>query len=306
MPVSIVSTLYKSAPHLAMFITRCLALMMADDELVLVDDGSPDSSIDIAREFALSDRRITVVQLSRNFGHHRAILAGLGQAVGDRVFFVDSDLEEAPELLREFSVLMEKSGADVVFGIHEHSHGALWRRMTSRIFWRIFNWASETETPLNICNVRLMSRPYVDALLSLPENNVFLGGLFHWVGFVQIAVPIQRSIRNSPTSYSLINRSALAVRSIVSFSNAPLKAMFVLGVVISALSTLLGIYYAIRKIVDPTIQLGFTSLIISMWFLSGVIVACLGVIGIYLAYMYAETKRRPRVVIKEIFRLNEK
>jgi putative glycosyltransferase len=302
MSISLVSTLYRSAPFVDEFVTRCLALMGTNDELILVDDGSPDNSLALARACAAVDPRITVVELARNFGHHIAILAGLSHAQGERVFFVDSDLEEAPELLMEFATVMDASGADVVFGIHDHSEGSFLRKASSRAFWRVFNWASDSATPLDICNVRLMNRNYVDALVSLPESNVFLGGMFHWVGFKQIAIPIERNLRRARSTYSITARVALAVRSVISFSTAPLKAMFLLGMVISTFSVLLATYYFVLKVIDPTIQLGFTTLIISIWFLSGVIIACLGVIGIYLAYMYTETKRRPRVVIREIFK----
>jgi putative glycosyltransferase len=306
MSVSLVSTLYKSAPFLDEFVSRCLALMRGDDELILVDDGSPDSSLAMARSYAANDHRIVVVELARNFGHHRAILAGLSHARGERVFFVDCDLEEAPELLTNFASMMDDSSADVVFGIHDHSRGSLLRKTSSKLFWRVFNWASDSSTPLNICNVRLMKRSYVDALLSLPETNAFLGGMFYWVGFRQVGIPITRTLRTSKSTYSTVARIILAVRSIVSFSTAPLKAMFLFGMTISALSALLAIYFIALKIFDPNIQLGFTSLIISIWFLSGTIIACLGVLGIYMAYIYAEAKRRPRVIVKEVFRAGER
>src|SRR6476659_7311127 len=130
MSTSLVSTLYRSAPFVDTFVARCLALMGPEDELILVDDGSPDNSLTLARARAAIDPRITVVELARNFGHHVAILAGLSHAQGERVFFVDSDLEEAPELLLEFAAAMDASGADVVFGVHDHSHGSLLRKAT--------------------------------------------------------------------------------------------------------------------------------------------------------------------------------
>jgi putative glycosyltransferase len=306
MSVSLVSTLYKSAPFLDEFVSRCLALMQGDDELILVDDGSPDNSLAMARSYAANDPRIVVVELARNFGHHRAILAGLSQARGERVFFVDSDLEEAPELLTEFTSMMDGGSADVVFGIHDHSRGSLLRKTSSKLFWRVFNWASDSSTPLNICNVRLMKRRYVDALLSLPETNAFLGGMFYWVGFKQIGIPITRTLRRSKSTYSTVARAILAVRSIVSFSTAPLKAMFLLGMMISAFSALIAVYFIVLKVLDPTTQLGFTSLIISIWFLSGTIIACLGVLGIYMAYIYTEAKRRPRVIVKDVFKAGER
>ena len=276
------------------------------DELILVDDGSPDESLSLARHHAVRDSRIVVVELARNFGHHQAILAGLNHALGDRIFFVDSDLEEAPELLVEFASIMDAGAVDVVFGVHNHSQGSLLRRTTSRLFWSVFNWASDSKTPLNICNVRLMKRRYVDALLSLQEANVFLGGMFHWVGFKQVAIPVERNLRRAQSTYSIIGRVKLAVRSITAFSTAPLKGMFLLGTVMSTLSFLLALYFVALKVLDPNIQLGFTSLIISIWFLSGIIIACLGVLGIYLAYVYTETKRRPRVIIKEVYRSDRK
>jgi len=280
--------------------------MRDNDELILVDDGSPDNSLELARSYAANDSRIAVVVLARNFGHHRAILAGLRESRGERVFFVDSDLEEAPELLTQFASIMDSSAADVVFGIHDHSEGSFLRKITSKAFWLFFNWASDSATPLNICNVRLMNRSYVDALLSLPETNAFLGGMFYWVGFKQIGISINKTPRRSKSTYSTVARATLAVRSIVSFSTAPLKGMFLLGMTISVFSTLLAFYFVARKIFDPNIQLGFTSLIISIWFLSGLIIACLGVLGIYIAYIYSETKQRPRVIVKELFKAEKR
>jgi putative glycosyltransferase len=302
MPVSIVTTLYKSEPYINEFLARSLPLMGEADELIFVDDGSPDHSLALARERAMIDPRVVAIELTRNFGHHNAILAGLAYARHDRVFLIDSDLEEAPELLTEFSSIMDASSVDVVFGVHNHSQGSAFRRTTSKLFWRAFNWASDSNTPLDICNVRLMNRRYVDALMSLPEANVFLGGMFYWVGFKQLGVPIERRIMRAKSTYSIRSRISLAVRSMVSFSTAPLKLMFLSGMLISFLSTLLAMYYLALKLLDPAIQLGFTTLIISIWFLSGVIIACLGIIGIYLAYVYTETKRRPRTMVREIFR----
>ena len=121
MAISVVTTLYKSAPYIDEFVSRTKALMSDHDELIMVDDGSPDNSLEIARRHASTDGRIVLVELSRNFGHHPAILAGLSQTRNDRIFLVDSDLEEEPELLREFSSVMDASGVDVVFGIHDHA-----------------------------------------------------------------------------------------------------------------------------------------------------------------------------------------
>lgn len=303
MRISIVSTLFKSAPFVEEFIRRCFSAaeqITNDIEMILVDDGSPDESLSLAKSYR--DDRITVVELSRNFGHHRALLAGLSLATGERVFLVDSDLEEAPELLIRFSEFMDTNDADVVFGIHPQSEGSALRRVTSIAFWRFFSWTSDSTTPVDICNVRLMSKVYVNALASLPETNVFLGGLFHWVGFRQLAVPIERSINRKTSTYSFRSRLGVAVRAIVSFSTWPLKLMFWFGAFVASLSCLTAIYFALTKLLYPEVPLGFTAIIISIWFFSGVIIACLGVIGLYIGYMYMETKSRPRVVIRGIHR----
>jgi len=309
MTLSIVSTLYKSEPYVDEFVSRCLAAADGLGEpvkLILVDDGSPDNSLALAKERASRDRRIVVVELSRNFGHHRALLAGLDFASGERVFLIDSDLEEAPEVLGEFARVMSETGADVVFGIHDQTAGSLARRMTSSFFWRLFSKLSGTTAPLNICNVRLMSQRYVAALRSLPEANIFLGGLFHWVGYKQIGVPVKRTIRRSASTYSFFDRARMAVRSIVSFSTAPLRAMFYFGALVAGASFLMALYFLVNSLIQPSaVPIGYTSLIISIWFLSGVIIACLGVVGIYMAYIYREAKGRPRVVVRDVHGIDQ-
>jgi putative glycosyltransferase len=303
MKLSIVSTLYYSAPFLDEFIERCLASAASyeDTELILVDDGSPDDSLLLAKQHASKDSRIIVIELSRNFGHHKAILAGLAASTGDRVFFVDCDLEEPPESLSDFTNLMEAGHVDVVFGITRSGRQSIARRITSSIFWKVFNWASRTPAPVGICNIRLMTRDYVDALVGMPETNVFLGGLFHWVGFKQIAVPIERKYRQD-SSYSVRARLTLAVRSIVSFSTAPLRGMFWLGLLIATASAIVACGYLAWRFVAVAPEPGFAALIISLWFLGGAIISGLGLLGIYIAYLYDEVKGRPRVVIRKVHR----
>jgi putative glycosyltransferase len=309
MSLSIVSTLYKSEPYLDEFVSRCVAAAEALGEpfkLILIDDGSPDNSLSIAKERALRDERIAVIELSRNFGHHRALLAGLEYAAGDRVFLIDSDLEEPPEVLGEFARVMAETGADVVFGVHDQTAGSLARTVTSAMFWRVFRQLSGTSAPLDICIVRLMSQRYVAALLSLPETNIFLGGLFHWVGYKQIGIPVARTLRRRVSTYSFFDRTRMAVSSIVSFSTAPLRAMFYFGALVAGVSFLIALFFLVNQLLSPSaVPMGYTSLIISIWFLSGLIIACLGVVGIYVAYIYREVKGRPRVVVRDVHGLDK-
>jgi putative glycosyltransferase len=302
--LSIVSTMYRSAPFLDEFITRSLdAAARLDErfELVLVDDGSPDESLAIAKKRAGADPRIRVVELSRNFGHHAAMLAGLAEARGGRVFLVDSDLEEEPELLLEFSEVMRARGADVAFGVHGQSVGSWSRRLSSAAFWRFFNFFSEIKTEPDICNVRLMTRAYVDALLSMPERNVFLGGMFVWPGFSQTSVFVKRQIRRDVSTYTIKRRVLLMVDSVVSFSTRPLQMIFWLGGAIMGLSTLIAAGVVILKLSygDEMVR-GFSATVTSIWFLGGLNILSVGVVGIYVAYIYREVKARPRVIVKQV------
>lgn len=301
MRLSIVTTLYRSEAFIHEFVRRASqsARNLSEDyEIILVDDGSPDASLNVAKSLATEDDKLTVVELSRNFGHHPAILAGLEHASGDLVFLVDSDLEEAPELLVEFDEVMQKSDVDVVFGINTSAK----IRPSSRLFWRFFQSATKHEMPRDICNVRLMKRGYVDALCSLPETSVFLGGLYHWVGFKQIGVPVVRTPRSGASTYSTIDRLALAVRSVVAFSTFPLKMIFWVGVTTAAAAALIALYYTVYRLVNPSVPMGFTSILVSLWFLGGSILAATGIIGIYISNIYTEAKGRPRTITRAVYK----
>jgi putative glycosyltransferase len=302
--LSIVSTLYRSAPFLAAFLERASVAargVSASHEIILVDDGSPDESLAMALAAAEADPCIRVVELSRNFGHHAAILAGLAQARGGRILLVDSDLEEPPELLAPFTRAMEETGADVVYGYHDQKVGSRARQAASGLFWRLFNLLSETRTQENICHVRLMRRDYLDALLALPERNLFLGGLYPWPGFKQVPVKVDRVINRSVSTYDVPRRVALAVRSVVAFSARPLHLIFLLGVGISLMAVLVAFATLLLRLAwGPEMLVGFASIMISIWLLGGLTIMSLGVIGLYISQVYIEAKGRPRWVIRRI------
>ncbi len=301
---SIVSTLYRSEPFLYEFIERATRAVQAESksyEIILVDDGSPDSCLPMAIAAADRDPRIRVVELSRNFGHHAAILTGLELARGQLIFLVDSDLEEKPELLGTFHSLMLENDCDVVYGYHEQKVGSRLRQVTSGTFWRLFNLLSETHTKENMCHVRLMRRGYLDALLSLQERNIFLGGLYLWPGFSQIAVNIDRTINRTTSTYSIAGRVGLALRSLVAFSTRPLHIIFFVGFLMASLSIVVALgIFMLRLIWQREMLAGFASIIISIWFLGGLIIMFLGVIGLYVSQVYIETKGRPRAIIRRI------
>ncbi len=272
-------------------------------EIVFVDDGSPDRSAEVVRELQCGDPRVVLVQLSRNFGHHQAAIAGLGQARAQRVFIIDVDLEESPEWVLDFWAEMERSGADVVYGVAALRTGGIFKRWSGALFWWGFNRLSDTPVPENPCTVRLMSRRYVDALLTMPERNLFLAGNYAWLGFPQVGFKVTKGRRPGRSSYTLGRMLRLFLDAVTSFTSYPLRLIFMIGTAIAALSGVAGSALVLRKLLEPeTISLGWPSVMVSIWFLGGTIIAFLGVIGIYLSKVFNETKRRPLFVIRSVER----
>jgi putative glycosyltransferase len=304
--LSIVTMLYRSEPYVEEFYRRARAAAEAltpDWELIFVDDGSPDAAARIVRRLQASDPRIVLVELSRNFGHHPAALAGLQEARGRRVFVIDVDLEEDPAWLADFARQLQEEDADVVYGVNAVRGGSAFRRHSGATFWRLFNLVSDTPVPLNPCTVRLMTRRYVDALLSLPERNVFLAGQYAWLGFRQRARRVEKGVRPTRSSYTPLRLAELFIDAITSFSSYPLRLIFASGVVLSSLALLGGAALAVRKLLEPeAVSLGWSSLMVSIWFLGGLIIAFLGVIGIYLSRIFNETKQRPVFVVRDVHR----
>jgi putative glycosyltransferase len=270
-------------------------------EIVYVNDGSPDAAADAVRSIQAADPRVVLVDLSRNFGHHQAAVAGLSQARGRRVFIIDVDLEEQPEWLGRFAEEHDRTGADVVFGVSAVRRGTAFRRQTGAMFWRLFNALSDVAVPSNPCTVRLMSRRYVDALLRMPEKNLFLAGSYAWVGFEQVAVPVEKLVRPTRSSYTLRRLLTLFLDAVTSFTSYPLRLIFVSGIFIALTALLFGTLLAAWKVAEPdAVALGWSSIIVSIWFLGGLTIAFLGVIGIYLSKVFQEAKNRPLYVVRSV------
>jgi putative glycosyltransferase len=304
--LSIVTMLYRSEPYVREFYARmstAAAAAAADYELIFVDDGSPDAAAAVVRELLAHDPHLALLDLSRNFGHHQAAVAGLRHARGERVFIIDVDLEERPEWLLEFVAEQQHSGADVVYGVAAARHGGLLKKHVGSLFWKIFNVLSDVQVPLNPCTVRLMSRRYVEALLTLPERNLFLAGNYAWLGFRQVGRTVEKGLRPTRSSYSPVRLARLFVDAITSFSSYPLRVIFVVGVGLALGAAVASAGLVTLKLVRPeSISLGWPSLVLSIWFLGGVNIAFLGVIGIYLSKIFNETKGRPLYVVRGVER----
>ncbi len=302
MRLSIVTTLYRSAPELRQFHTRMRAealLATPEFELILVNDGSPDDSLQVALEIAGSDDRVSVVDLSRNFGHHKAMMTGLERAEGDLVFLIDSDLEEEPELLSVFRAKMEATGADVVYGVQERRKGSSFERWSGELFFRLFNRISETPLPVNLTTVRLMSRRYVRALVSHRERAMIIGGLWAITGFDQVSLPVEKGSRGGG-SYDLARKVSVFVNAITSFSDRPLLLIFYMGLAILIVSSVAAFYLVVRRLLFGVLLAGWPSLIVSVWLLGGLTLFSIGVIGIYLQKIFLETKQRPYTIVRAV------
>ena len=305
MKLSVVATLYQSAAGLSEFHSRVTdaARAFADDdyEIVLVHDGSPDDSLARAVALTESDPHLTVVDLSRNFGHHPAMMTGLAHAEGDYVFLIDSDLEEDPAWLSAFADEMETSNSDVVFGVQRRRKGNLFERLTGSIFYRVFDMLSGVKQPHNIVTARLMTRRYLDGLLSHTERELNIGGLWLITGFKQSQYVVDK-LALSPTTYSISGKVDHFVNAITSFSNRPLMFVFYAGLIIFGTSIAFIAYLLFQFFFLSKPPEGYLSVVASIWSFSGLIILFNGILGIYVAKVFSEVKQRPVTVVRQIYR----
>lgn len=301
--LSIVATVYRSALTIKAFIER--ATKAASDvaqriEVIVVDDGSPDESAAIVRDLADHDDRITLVQLSRNFGHHKAMIAGLAHAQGDLIFLIDSDLEEEPEHLAPMLAKLRQEQVDVVYGVQRERRGGLIERVSGHMFYSIFSRLSEVELPRNVATMRLMTRRYVRSFLLFQDHNPVFVPLSILVGYRQAAYVFDKK-SSSATTYSVRRRFSLLILALTSFSGKPLLLTFWTSLVFSSVSFLFGLYVIVNALVGPVLD-GWSSLMAAVVFFFSLNALMTGVLGLYVKLILDEVKDRPRTVVQEIYR----
>ncbi|MBP8168085.1 MAG: glycosyltransferase [Azonexus sp.] len=305
MKLSIVATLYQSASYIAEFHQRASAVarqLVGDDyEIILVNDGSPDTSLDLAVQLTESDCHVVVVDLSRNFGHHKAMMTGLSNASGERVFLIDTDLEEEPEWLLSFMEQMEREKCDVVYGVQERRRGGWFERISGEWFYRLLNFVSGMNLPQHMVTARLMTRRYVAALLLHEERELFIVGVWHLTGFDQQPQAIRKH-GFSESTYTFHKKISLAVNAITSFSNAPLVWIFNIGAFIAMAATFFVGYLVLSWFFVAKPPSGWTSVLASIWLVGGMVICFIGVVGIYLSKMFIEIKQRPYTIVREIYK----
>lgn len=303
--LSVVAPVFNEENGLREFHAR-VALMLDgllphyDAEIVLVDDGSTDSSPHVLSELRTSDPRVRVLTLSRNFGHQIAITAGMDHAGGDVVVVVDSDLQDPPEVI---PAMLERwrDGARVVYGVRRVRPGESgFKRLTAKAFYRILNRLSDTPLPLDAGDFRLLDRTVLDVLGTLREENRYIRGLVTWVGFRQEALEYDRDTRFSGTTkYPLRKMLRFAFDGITSFSERPLRLSLQLGAFITAVTLILSLGIIVGRLVDPGRSLpGYASLMVVVLFLGGIQLLTIGLLGEYVGRIYRESKLRPLYVVQ--------
>ncbi|MEB3237864.1 MAG: glycosyltransferase family 2 protein [Candidatus Sericytochromatia bacterium] len=301
--VSVVAPCYdeeEGLPALRARLTDVLDRLGSPWELILVDDGSRDGTLDLMRAFASEDPRIKAVGLSRNFGHQVAATAGLDHATGDAIILIDADLQDPPELIPQMLELW-REGWDVVYAQRRTRVGeTAFKRWTAQAFYRILRSLTQVHIPLDTGDFRLMDRKVVDALHQLPERHRFLRGLVSWVGFRQTGLVFDRAERFAgSTKYPLRKMLAFALDGITGFSFLPLQVASWLGVWVSVMAFFSICWVLWETLVRHGTVPGWASLMVAILFLGGVQLLTIGLIGEYIGRILDEVRQRPLYLVRE-------
>ena len=271
-----------------------------DHEIIIVDDGSIDKTLEIIEEISKIDKKVEILSFSRNFGHQSAVTAGLKETTGDAVVIIDADMQDPPETITKMVELWEQ-GNDVVYAVRTKRKGeSIFKTISAKMFYKLLYNLSDIKIPKDTGDFRLADRKVVDVINSLPEHNKYLRGLFSWAGFKQKPLKYVRNERFSgKTKYPLKKMIKLAYDGIISFSNRPLKLITIIGVLSIALSFLI-LVYTICSYIFKLNQLtaGWTSIMICITFFSGVQLLSIGIISEYISRIYDESKGRPEYIVK--------
>jgi glycosyltransferase involved in cell wall biosynthesis len=270
-------------------------------EYICVNDGSTDGTLESLRAKKNETLNLTIVDLARNFGKEAAMTAGLAHARGDAILVIDADLQDPPSLIPEF-VVKWRQGFDVVYGVRaSRASDTLLKRTTAAMFYNVFNRVANTKIPHGAGDFRLMDRRVVKALLSLPERNRFMKGLFSWVGFRQTGVEYVRETRIAGrSSFNYPRLFNFAIDGLTSFSILPLRLASLAGMLVSIVGFAYAIFLIVRTLVQGVDVPGYASIMVVTMFLGGVQLLCLGFIGEYLGRLYVESKGRPLYIIAGI------
>lgn len=288
-----------SLNELSIRLTDSLESINPNFEVVFVDDGSPDDSWSVIKECTLADKRFRGIRLSRNFGQHVAITAGLNHARGEWIVVMDADLQDQPEdILNLYKKALE--GHDIVVGKRDQRDLTFIRKVLTTLFYRLISFLTSTDIDSTVANFGIYHRKVIDVVISMKERFRFFPLLVRWVGFPTASIWVSHAKRSEGKSaYTYCKLASLAVDVMISFSDKALRLLCLLGLLISAMSGLYAIYTAVRVLFHDRVVLGWASVFTSLWFLVGLIIFLLGVVGVYVGRIFDEVKARPLFVIWE-------
>ena len=300
--ISIVSPVYrgeKMTEELVRRISESVGSITQHYEIILVNDASPDNSWNVIRKECEKDSRVKGINLSRNFGQHYAITAGLSFAKGEWVVVMDCDLQDKPE---EIPNLYKKAleGYDSVFAQRVNRSDSWLKRMSSKLFYKFFSYMTETRQDASVANFGIYNRKVVVSILAMGDKMRYFPTQVQWVGFRKYYMPVEHDSRmEGKSSYSLKKLFRLAFDTIVSFSDKPLRLTMNIGALITAVSFLIGLIYLIQYLCGHIAVMGYASLIISLWFICGILVFLIGVVGLYLGKTFNQAKGRPTFIVDD-------
>jgi polyisoprenyl-phosphate glycosyltransferase len=302
MKLSIISPVYKCESCIEDLIDRLTISIQSftlDYEIIFVNDASPDQSWERLVEIAAIKPAIKLIDLSRNFGQHAAITAGLAEASGEWMVVMDCDLQDLPE---EIPNLFQKAqeGYDFVLAERVSRNDTFYKRMTSKTFYAVLSYLTGTKQDTSVANFGIYHRKVVDEVLKMGDQIKFFPLMVKWVGFKGTKLPVKHANRaDGSSSYSLLKLLRLSADVILSFSDKPLKILVKVGFLISVLALIYGIFTLYSFLTGKIIVQGYASLIISVWFLSGLIISMLGLVGLYVGKSFDKVKERQVYIIKE-------
>ena len=274
-------------------------------EMIFVNDGSTDRTMDILTEIADKDPNVKIINFARNFGHQIAVTAGIDYAKGDAIVIIDADLQDPPELI---PVLVDKwnEGFEVVYAKRKSRKGETWfKLLTAKYFYKVLNYLSDIEIPKDTGDFRIIDRKVADVFSKMSERNRFVRGMMSWIGFRQTFVEYERDERFAgETKYPLKKMIKFASDGVIAFSTKPLRIVMTLGIFSVIISMLVLMYSLTVKIFGENIQPGWTSIMVAITFFSGIQLLGLGIVGQYIARIYDESKNRPIYIVKELVNID--
>jgi glycosyltransferase involved in cell wall biosynthesis len=303
--LSLVVPVFDEEESIDLFLDTVPPLMERDGlrfEIVFVNDGSRDNTLSHLLDRGAIDRRMRIVNLSRNFGKEAALTAGIDHARGDVIVPMDIDLQDPPELIEPF-MMRWREGYDIVYGVRtQRTWDTATKRLSASWFYRVFNTMSPVRIPENVGDFRLVDRRAVEVLRQLPERNRFMKGLFAWVGFNAVGVPYERPPRAAgSTKFNLWRLWNFAIDGVVSFSTTPLRAWFYVGVAIATIAVLYALFIVTRVLILGIDTPGYASLLIAVLLMGAIQLLSLGIIGEYLGRLFLEVKSRPIYVVEGVY-----